>query len=230
MSTKNLARTVIEGGRTRGNRADRRQSNASVRAAVHMYREKLRDGEAWWSLSPPVRRQVYRWFDDRLGPVSRWMDRHCGRPWSEVRDEILRLFDTRTLAGRHIVYDHMLREVWEHAEPIPSGSYRYRVDERGILRGVPRRRREWTRTWLTGKEAVEVCSLADDRKIRQRGSHYFWLEAVSAVVHTKRGYVVRQQTRYRQSHRLTDKERERFLRLSAIARATLLVPLAGDTG
>jgi hypothetical protein len=226
LSTKNLARTVIEGGRSRYNTWDRRRSNATLRGAERAYAAMLRDPEAWWSLVPPARRKVHRDFHDRLGPVYRWMDRHCGRPWVDVRAEIFRRFDTRTLAGRHIVFDHMLREVLDRGEPREYDWRRYRVDEGGLLQPMPRRRHVKARTWLTREETEELRAFAGERKVRQVGSAHFWLE-MTFVSRPPRGPGVQGAPtgRYRQARRLTDAEVKRLLRLSTVARATLLVGL-----
>jgi hypothetical protein len=227
LSTKNLARTAIEGGRDSRNKWDRRQSNSALRAAERQYEAALRDPDARWSAVPPAREKVYPWFNDRLGPVYRWLDRRCGRPWAEVRSEILRRFDTRTLAGRHIVFDHMLRDVLEHGEPARYVWQRYQVDEDGVLRRVPFARRTRPRTWLTAAEETELRSLAGDRKIRQLGAVDFWLEMTYRYQWTKGRAIERQPTgRYRQTRRLTESEVKRLYALGPAARAILVVDTA----
>ena len=129
MSTKNLARTIIEGGRTRSNKWDRRNSHAEQRATVRNYMSEVTlDPDNYDEYDVEPTQHVRKDFDDKLGPIYRWLDRQCGRPWDEVRADIAIEFDTRTTAGRHIVYDHMLNQVQTGPEPLrywtsnPGGS------------------------------------------------------------------------------------------------------------
>ena len=225
MSTKNLARTVIEGGRSSYNKWERRESNASLRVANRSYQSALRDPEVAWAKTAPERTKVRRDFADKLGPIRRWLDRSCGRPWDEVRSEIFRRFDVRTLAGRHIVFDHLLAEVAVHAIPQPYVYERYHVDARGLLRQSTGNRSGRPRTWLTSAETRELRAFAGDRKIRHLGTAYFWLEMTFAYRWTKgRGLELHPTGRYRQTHRLTPTELARFIAMSTVARATLIHP------
>lgn len=223
MSTKNLARTVIEGGRESFNKWERRDSNSSLRVAVRSYRAALRDPDLAWSRPPPERIKVRRYFADKLGPVRRWLDRACGRRWDEVRAEIFRRFDVRTLAGRHIVFDHMLNEVAEHGFPKLYAVEHYHVDAQGILRRSQGRRYDKRRTWITSAEAHELRAFAGDRKIRHLGTAYFWLEMTFAYRWTKgRGLELQPTGRYRQTRRLTTAELDRFTSMTLTARNRLL--------
>jgi hypothetical protein len=225
VSTKNLARTVIEGGRASYNKYERRDSNTSFRAANRAYQSALRDPEIAWSRTAPARTQVGRSFADKLGPIRRWLDRACGRPWDEVRSDIFRNFDVRTLAGRHIVFDHLLAEVAIHPTPRRYVHDRYYVDARGVLRRSPRRRSRRPRTWLTRAETRALRTFAGDRKIRHLGSAYFWLEMTFAYRWTKnRGIELHPTNRYRQTRRLTRTELARFTAMSTVAQATLIHP------
>lgn len=112
MSTKRMSKTVIEGGRGRHNKFERYQSNAEVRAAKRDYiKEVMVDPEYAYEDEIPERRAVYKDFRDKLRPIYRWLDSKVGRRWDEVRSEVFEAFDTRTTAGRHILFDHLLKEV-----------------------------------------------------------------------------------------------------------------------
>ena len=111
MSTKDLSRSVMEGGRRRWNAWTRRRSHRVVRAEERAVERRIllgstaadvEDAEAW----PRVSR-VPREFADRLSAPERWLESKVGRSWNQVRSEMLARFDTRTLAGRHIVFDHL---------------------------------------------------------------------------------------------------------------------------
>ena len=223
MSTKNLARTVIEGGRDPFNKWERRDSNSSLRVAARSYQAALRDAEFAWSTAPPERKKVRRDFADKLGPVRRWLDSACGRRWADVRSEMFRRFDIRTLPGRHIVYDHMLVDVADHGLKERFAFERYYVDAEGILRRTPPRDRTWLRARVTAAEQADLRVFAGARKIRQAGSAYFWLEMTFAYRWTKgRGFELQPTGRYRQTRRLTTPELDHFTAMSTAARAALI--------
>jgi len=134
MATKNLARTVIEGGRYAGNTVARRASNGVQRTRVRGVSGALVRGADADSAVYPRREVVYRSFADKLGPAKRWLASQVGRPWNKARSELFARFDIRTTPGRHIVFDHLLPEV--------EGARRFRkdyvVDRSGILRKAKR--------------------------------------------------------------------------------------------
>jgi len=203
MSTKNLARTVIEGGRHRYNKWDRRYSHAETRAHEKAYISEVKeDLENWYDYDIEPTRPVYKGFSDKLGPMNRWLASQCGKPWSEVRSLISTEFDTRTTAGRHIVHDHMLNQVslsldepqrryfYGPEDPTQSYySYHFYVDDSGILRQktrVPRPNKHKTpafntnsiANWLSGRVVGKV-----DKKL-------FWF--VPADKNKKRGGIRKQ--------------------------------------
>ncbi len=140
MATKNLARTVIEGGRDGYSRFARRHSNARERSAERQLSHEIRLRTELDDIVYAPREKVYRSFADKLSPGFRWLERQAGRPWDRVRSELARRFDTRTTAGRHFLFDHLLPEL----ERGPWG-YRVRrfyVDQHGILRCLIRRRKK----------------------------------------------------------------------------------------
>jgi hypothetical protein len=90
MSTKNLAPTVIEGGRAFRNQWERRQSNATARVHTRVFTQRLCTCDELDALVYPMRKKVYREFNDKLNPAERWLERQVGRPWNEVRSELTR--------------------------------------------------------------------------------------------------------------------------------------------
>ncbi len=168
MSTKNLSRTVIEGGRSGYSRNDRRASHGRERASTRAWLEAAYlDDEHADATTPSPRPHAERTFADKLGPAYRWLASQIGRPWSKVYAELVARFDTRTIAGRHIVHDHMLTSVRTSA----SNRYRSRhdliVDAHGILRAAPwmrhrsyRRYRERKLAWARAADGQQrVCAL-----------------------------------------------------------------------
>lgn len=174
MSTKNLARTVIEGGRYRGNRWDRRHSNKWERAAERCLSSRMTlldiDGVLYEPRAP-----VGAYFRDKLAPAQRWMRSQIGRPWNKVRGELMLRFDTRTTAGRHIVFDHLLRSVQIDETATRFWSFDFKVDRHGILRELtrPRYRRPVRPTPLLEPESV-LLDWIGTRRVGERDTHLYW--------------------------------------------------------
>lgn len=137
MSRKNLSRTVIEGGRTYYNRWERRHSHVHERAATREWLgQVLIDGDVADEVAVPPRPSVHKEFHDKLGPARRWLAAQVGRPWNKVYAELRARFDSRTIAGKHVVEDHMLGWV-DRGDVSQSAWHRERdfvVDAHGILR------------------------------------------------------------------------------------------------
>ncbi len=136
MSRKNLSRTVIEGGRYYSNARDRGQSSRDERATTREWLERVRvDHEVAEGSAPERRRKVYKQFRDKLGPAKRWLAAQVGRPWDKVYAELCATFDTRTIAGAHVVHSHMLDWVWRgDRSRVFWRDHWFVVDRHGILR------------------------------------------------------------------------------------------------
>jgi len=174
MSTKNLARTVIEGGRHRYNKYERRHSNSIQRTRErqleHMLCARI-DCDALF----PRRAPVYRSFSDKLGPPMRWLRAQANRPWDKVRSELFARFDTRTTAGRHILFDHLLAEVED-----PHGRFgrtsEYFVDAHGYLRAVRSARPRRHRRAPLPESASSVAGWLAGRRIAYKDGRWLWFE------------------------------------------------------
>lgn len=195
MSTKNLARTVIEGGRRRGNVWERRCSNAQERAAEHQTSALLLGRLDADAVVYRKRAHVYRSFNDKLGPAQRWLEAQAGRSWNKVRSELFARFDTRTTAGRHIVFDHLLRSVEGQPRRF-TFPHDLLVDRHGLLRKIPLRRQRAGRAPLP-ESTTQIELWLAGRRVAVRGELLFWL------VPTKAGY-------YRQSQALSSTEVARW--------------------
>jgi len=130
-------------------------------------------------LAAPRRRKVYKGFADKLGAPRRWLARQVGRPWDNVHAEIFTRFDPRTLAGRHIIFDHLLQEVRIH--PVDPRWFRGRpelyVDRQGILRQRAAVKRS---PWRSHQLPESVREWANGRRVAAEGQALFWLEEASA--------------------------------------------------
>ena len=191
MSTKNLARTIIEGGRVNGNKWDRRNSHAENRAAVRNYMSEVRlDPNNYDEYDVEPIEHVYKQFDDKLGPIYRWLNRQVGRPWDEVRADVAKEFDTRTTAGRHIVYDHMMKSVqigpefpryYSSPPEDPTTSYSdhdYYVDDDGILQKKRYLGRRRYRDKIPAWDTKQLTNWLNGRIVGKVGNKYFWFTPV----------------------------------------------------
>lgn len=212
MATKNLARTVIEGGRYYSNCYFRRHSHRIPRMQWRaLARELASDPESCWDgLSIEPLQPQGRYPRDKLGPAARFLRSRVGRPWNDVRSEIARKFDARTLAGWHVLHDHLLPAVEsQYRGGLPRASFF--VDARGILRERPRQR---------FRNPLEHVHLPTDfeqwlagRRIGWRGTRAYWM-----VPTPPRGPSLGIPTRYRQHHELTEAELARWNTLDAPTR------------
>jgi hypothetical protein len=164
VATKDLSRTVIEGGRYYSNCFMRRASHGGERASTRDWLSLVEDDleYAESSVAPPIRR-IPKSFRDKLGPAKRWLASQVGRPWAKVYSELCTRFDTRTLAGRHVVHDHMLPWVRLHGDPLARYSrFDLYVDAHGILRKPAlfgrayRKLAEQAVAWAAGRVCAET--------------------------------------------------------------------------
>ena len=142
---------------------ERRASHGIERATTRQWIDRvavdLVEAEATALASRP---HVHKSFRDKLAPAHRWLVAQVGRPWSNVFSELSARFDTRTVARRHVVHDHMLHWVRRHDDLDQRHSrYDLVVDAYGILR-KPR----WfgfsyskMRMLVAGWAAGRVCAL-----------------------------------------------------------------------
>lgn len=146
MSTKDISRSAVEGGRYGYNKWLRNESHRHERARTKVWLDKIRFDEEVAEYEDPVpRNKVNKGFTDNLGPCYGWLASKCGQSWGDVRSKLAKTFDTRTLSAWHIVNQHMLPEV-EGAGTTSDNLGRYQlqrffIDDEGILRDRGSRRR-----------------------------------------------------------------------------------------
>lgn len=125
MATRDLARTIVEGGRHRQSSSDRRWANRSDR--------RLRFGPEGEVVAGRERGTAWKFFHDRPNPLTRWMDRQVGRGWRNVLRDLDRIADRQTVKGRHL-REHALGLVRVDDHDRSWGRRWFFVDARGILR------------------------------------------------------------------------------------------------
>lgn len=178
MSKKNLSGTAIEGGRTFRSKDLRRESSQTERSNVNaMIAGQHGYAESFDDLNFPKRKKVYKDFEDKLNPVERWLDSRVGKSWNKTYSLLREKFDSRTTAGRHIINDHILRDIWPfpNYSDILAGYRRYYVDDRGILRKAPSLRKEIEEAYNKLKEErTRTEEWLEHRMIGKIGNVLYW--------------------------------------------------------
>jgi hypothetical protein len=171
MSTKDISRSAVEGGRYNYNKHERNESHRHERARTKVWLDQIRfDDEAAEGSDPVPRNKVAKGFTDNLGPCYGWLASHCGERWDDVRSKLAGTFDTRKLSAWHIVNQHMLTEV-EGAGTTSDAFTRYRsqrfwIDDDGLLQDRGKRYyRRSTKPDYTGPSEAAVLAYADGRKV-----------------------------------------------------------------
>lgn len=234
MSTKDISKTPIEGGRTYHSKIKRRESSQHERRQVHTsICASHMDPDFFDNKFLPERKKVSKNFFDKLNPVERWMDKRIGKPWNKTYCLLKTKFDSRTTAGHHIVYDHIIQDVWislDHSNKIVK-YYRYYVDSYGVLRKTPSRCKE--NDDLINRldaEKRRVEKWLDKRMIGKIGNILFWYcPTVRSHVENFDWWVGKYNTfyysfspRFVKNDRLNGNDIEFFTKLSPHHKETLL--------
>jgi hypothetical protein len=117
MSTKNLARTIIEGGRWSGSKWLRNQQNRHNRRRFRNWLDssiEFDDDPGEWlprHAGDRKHREDIWGQNDKIHPIYRWVDSQVGRYWDDVYSDLCRRFDRRNLAQRHVIVDHVIGNV-----------------------------------------------------------------------------------------------------------------------
>lgn len=189
MATKRLSRTPLEAGNTPWYQRVRRDQRRAHRHEAKVFcRRILHDADAYDETPEPVapehrdRRGLWNeeMHADRSGAVARWITAQAGRPWDAVYSEIRRTFDRRTLAGWHIVDNHLPRpkDFREGDGMAWCRNGRLFVDDAGILRflaHLPPARRRLARRMAQAPSRAELTAWLAGRRVRFRDGIAFWL-------------------------------------------------------
>ncbi|OGL74440.1 hypothetical protein A3E39_04165 [Candidatus Uhrbacteria bacterium RIFCSPHIGHO2_12_FULL_60_25] len=156
MSKKNIIESALE-GRASPIAFERRETTRVERMTVRAVLRKISvDPSLADELPLPERDGIYRDFSCRATAASRWLARKAvSLTAEEIRGLLMRSFDTRTFAGRHLVFDHLMPRNYD-------GRWRTLArdcvfDEHGVLiradtqirsRRAPKKLRIRARQWL----------------------------------------------------------------------------------
>lgn len=212
MSTKNLNRTVIEGGRN--NTEDRREASRIIRRSNKSFLQvvkRVEDADDVSTPAPHHRRMannpVYSrkdGFTDKLSPVYRYLDSQVGRPWRLVFADICEKFPLSGLAGQHVVNQHIIGSVLgaggHEGKPkdLANDFFRqtYYIDHVGLLKKFKAGKRPISnqgRRLLTKKDHEEMAKWLNGRKVLlgKDNTMYWALPTEKVLVKTKFDTVVR---------------------------------------
>jgi hypothetical protein len=183
MATKNLSRSAIEGGRTGAWKIERKQSLRQQRRKTNAAIDGARDNDDREDLVMPERGTTTLWVDDkfkdRLNGPMRWMKSKVGQSWDKVHSELKKKFDSRTTAGRHILFDHLLDSVWtsQDRSTFQAQYSRFYVDAQGILRENEDRFKRSKHSWSNVlKERPAINEWLNGRLIGKIGNVFYWFE------------------------------------------------------
>jgi hypothetical protein len=185
MATKDLSRTVIEGGRGSYNKRERYASNemhrAQSRAFCHDVANLTDTDDADVA---PKRKKVGKDFRDKLSPMYRWLKSQVGRAWHKIYAELVAKFDTRTVAGRHVVFSHLLSDVTLQPTDARERYWgNFYVDPHGILRLHPHN--SWNRRARyrdrSHPSADEINGWVAGRRVMDYGTTLFWMVPADAA-------------------------------------------------
>ena len=181
MSTKDISRSAVEGGRYSYNKYERNESHRHERSRSKVWIDKVRvDDEAADSSDPVPRNKVHKGFTDNLGPCYGWLASRCGERWDDVRSKLARTFDTRKLSAWHIVNQHMLTDVQgagtarDGFAGIFGGYHRFYIDDEGLLRDNGKRAWRNRKVEHKGPSKESVLAYAKGRKVVDYMSEMKW--------------------------------------------------------
>ena len=181
MATKNLSRTVIEGGRCKHYQAEVHSRIREERAETRDFLRAIENDPGSWDDCNrphghvPKRMPVTPCFDDKLRPIYRFLESKIGRNWDEVRSELFSKFDTRTTPGRHVLFDHLLNDVCEGSEEEEERYRRYRVDAQGRLEKIEAEpyRSRYVLPYRR-ENLFHVAAWLGHRKVGRYGAGFVW--------------------------------------------------------
>ncbi len=188
MSTKNLARTAIEVGRSGYNKWERNYSHKQERARAKQYTGRVtQDPELADEITVRKRPKVHPIQLDKLNPVESYLRSRVGRKWDDVHSEIISRFDSRTIAGHHILYGHIFSHMVGYWYEEHNRYNDFTVDEDGILTESEdwRSRYRYVSKWTSG-DASALMKWVGPYLIREVGNEVFWMDKADPIWGSRR--------------------------------------------
>lgn len=185
MATRDLARTIIEGGQCKQHaKAPRRDAKRSERMNIRAYLRNCARDRGWDEGHVcPERETVGACSADRTAALRRWMEQYVGRSWDEAYAAVVRTHDRRTTKGRHLIEGHFRARDFARQESTPKETYEtpswFAVDADGTVISCPR---QSPKRKSEPKITPDIVAWLAGRKIARRGATYFWLVPVERWV------------------------------------------------
>ncbi len=184
MSTKNIARTVIEGGRTDRNTHERRQSNRIQRKEVRTITRSLSRLVDQESYTLPDRPRIEKEHADKLEAAMSWLIHHgLGKTPPEIEALLLTRFNTKTIAGRHIVFEHLLLKL----KPVSRPS-KHKKEDVFFLRKVTTRKYFAEERGFPRKHIFYRLGLERLFEVRHRSRVAKWSVGYNDITHRRNFY------------------------------------------
>ena len=222
MATKNLARTIIEGGRMESSTYERRNFTRRERVAVrHFLWRTVRDVDLYDERVMPARRKAYKEYKDNFGPAYRWLRSRVGKSWNKTHAILFKKFNARTTAKCHFVFSHLLKEAQAISDCHRYFSSEYIVDDKGILTYKPRKTDSYYEPNLKHYEP-KVSEWMHGRRIILHGKIFFWLVPTVSIGKIGPIAFLMRRVSYRQDAEFSPKDSAYFHSLSSRARKELL--------
>lgn len=185
MSTKDIGRSALEGGRCDHNKSERRFSHRTERAATRSFLAEVSSNleVADRAVAPKIF-PVQPCFHDKLSAATRFMESRIGKSWAKTKQLLHERFDDRTTAGRHILHDHLLQQVAPSPQSVGERLFRknFYVDNQGCLQSNKHKRSHMT--WLSTEQLEMlqskfvgypvVVAWLNGRKVGQLGNQLYW--------------------------------------------------------
>lgn len=213
---------MIEGGRRGWSKYERRHFTQQERVAARIFLHNLAyDPDLWDECVMPRRRKAYKEFNDKLNPAYRWLHSRVGENWNKTRAILFRKFDTRTTAGRHIVFSHLLNQVQSVGDRHHWRASEYVINAQGILTYKPRRSHYRYQRDLKSYEP-DMSKWLNGRRIIQHGKILFWLVPTGTVIKIRDVPFVIDRISFCQDKRFSPEDESYFCSFSSKARKELL--------
>lgn len=195
MATKRLSRSLTEGGRTSGDKFDRkedirrnrREGKAMCHSALTDIDIGLLDDEIP-DVCMPTETRIHNhggrpgyWGpcrDHKSAPLTRFLESYVGQAWNKVYSELTKRFDERTISSALVWVDGAGDQEGQPIDPNAVSYWRrggLYVDDRGTLKRYKSRPKD-NREYTTEAERNRMPDFLGKRKIMRNGGIFCWVE------------------------------------------------------
>lgn len=178
MASRNLARTVVEGGHPNWYKHDVAFLRRKERQRERRFCKKLLADPELWDEQPPLLTEKSGWWDNKhdhyAASVDKWLQAQSGRRWDEILSELTNTYDTRKTRN-YILLERICGMVCLIAHSNGETCWHRFMVEDGILKT---NRSHWRVRWWREKRLVSDEQLRDwlgNRTITIKDGHVHWM-------------------------------------------------------